>query len=227
MKSEAVKPWAIARSIYKGVSVHFQKSAPNSYLRPKFLGKNLISFGLSNDLVFSRKNIIKIQEKKFALPELRFFLNNPFSTFRKILTLKKFGNYIYSIKPDRDYFITIMTVSIEATAVYMNNHRKCIDIMADDKGAVSFCLKDSNLPIISLLKNQEGNWCIKTGKIENDINVELTFKNIDVGIQSCLGKINPLVAAASGDYEVNGYLPLLDKVGYCARLVGSEIPILK
>ena len=38
-------------------------------------------------------------------------------------------------------------------------------------------------------------------------------------------KNKPLVAAASGDYEVNT-LPLLDKVGYCARLV-EEIPILK
>ena len=63
--------------------------------------------------------------------------------------------------------------------------------------------------------------------IENDINVELTFKNIEVGIQSCLGKINPFVGAASGDYEVNGYLPLLNKIGYCARLAGREIPILK
>ena len=89
MKSEAVKPWAIARSIYKGVSLHFQKSAPNSYLRPKFLGKNLISFGLSNDLVFSRKNIIKIQEKKFALPELKFFFKQPFFNFSKDSNIKE------------------------------------------------------------------------------------------------------------------------------------------
>ena len=226
MNFDCIRSWAIARSVYKGANALSLTANCPSCLRPKLLNEKLVSLGDQKDLVFSEKNLLKIREKKFALPELTFLFRHPYSSFKKILILKRFENYIYNIKTNPNYLGVLMSVCLESTAVYMNKHPKCLATIGNDSGIVSFYLQGIDDPLVSLIKSQGNKWHTKTGNLGNESSVRLTFKNIDVGIQSCLGRINPIAATTLGGYEVSGYLPLMDKVGYCARLVGNELPVL-
>jgi len=119
-----------------------------------------------------------------------------------------------------------LATCLEATAVYMNHHTQCIKLLGNEKGPVCFFLKDVNGPLITL--TQDGNACwdttFETPEIEP--RVKLSFDSINTGILSCLGQINPLVGSALGHYQVEGYLPLMDKVGYCSRLTAKDLPIM-
>ena len=225
MLDRNLKSWAVARSIYQcGIALSFD-SKKSSLLRPQFIKNGLISFGQERDLVFSEKNILSLHKNNFAFPEIRFFVIRPLSGFRKIRILQKIGSYIRSNNTNFDHLLALIAASLEATVVYMNNHSDCLKIMANDNGTVAFYLYESEIPLISIYKENYKGWIVQTEELKFEPSVKLKFKSIEVAINSCLGKINPLVASAIGEYRVEGYLPLMDKVGYCARVVGKELPL--
>ena len=153
------------------------------------------------------------------------FCNETTIWVSKIRILQKIGSYIRSNNTNFDHLLALIAASLEATVVYMNNHSDCLKIMANDNGTVAFYLYESEIPLISIYKENYKGWIVQTEELKFEPSVKLKFKSIEVAINSCLGKINPLVASAIGEYRVEGYLPLMDKVGYCARVVGKELPL--
>lgn len=226
MNTLSIKSWAVARSIYKGCTALSLSFDNAFFMRPKLISGGLISFGDKHDLVFSKKNILNLQKNKFALPQIRFLIMHPQSGFKKIKMLNTIGKYIRSKQSTPDYLAVLMALSLEATTVYINNHSKCVDIMGKEEGILTFSLKEPQLSLMSLDRNKQNQWFCKSGKSEIEPRVKLIFNDSSIGIKSCLGKINPLVGAALGQYEVHGYLPLMEKVGYCARLVGKDLPLM-
>ena len=75
-------------------------------------------------------------------------------------------------------------------------------------------------------RNKNGYWHTQSEvTTKEEPRVKFSFASIDVGMQSCLEEVNPLVASALGDYQIEGYLPLMDKVGYCSRITAKELPL--
>jgi len=108
----------------------------------------------------------------------------------------------------------------------MNHHTQCIKLLGKEKGPVCFFLKDIDVPLITLTKNENACWVTTFDTPEIEPRAKLSFDSINTGILSCLGQINPLVGSALGNYQVEGYLPLMDKVGYCSRLTAKDLPIM-
>ena len=224
MLDRNLKSWAVARSIYQcGIALSFD-SKKSSLLRPQFIKNGLLSFGQERDLVFSEKNILSLHKNNFAFPEIRFFVMRPLSGFRKIRILQKIGSYIRSNNTNFDHLLALIAASLEATVVYMNNHSDCLKLWLTIMEQLLF-IYESEIPMISIYKENYKGWIVQTEELKFEPSVKLKFKSIEVAINSCLGKINPLVASAIGEYRVEGYLPLMDKVGYCARVVGKELPL--
>lgn len=221
----SLQAWAVARSIFKGCSALGRRSKKIPSLEPHNCEVKCLSFGPKEDVVFSEENILNLHKGSFALPEFRFWIKYPFSAFQKIKTLQKFGSYLKSKEENLEYLIVLLATCLEATAVYMNHHAQCMKLFGNEKGPVCFFLKDINDPLITLTMNGNACWdtTFETPGIEP--RVKLSFDSINTGILSCLGQINPLVGSALGNYQVEGYLPLMDKVGYCSRLTAKDLPL--
>ncbi|MDA8990979.1 hypothetical protein N9H45_05580 [Opitutales bacterium] len=226
MDTNCIKAWAIARSLHKGANALGLKFTKENCIKPVLLNDKLISFGTSKGLVFTKQNLIILHSKGFAFPELRFLLSSPLYAFRKILTVKKIGYSLKSTKEDKRFLTLLLGVGLEATSVYMNQNQLCSGIMGNDTGLVEFYLNGDERPIASLDKENGGKWRVVLNQPMKNPRVRITFKDIDIGIQSCLGQLNPQVSSSLGKYTIDGYLPLMDKIGYCARITGNELPIL-
>ena len=224
----SLQAWAVARSIFKGCTAlaRARRSQKIPSLEPHNCEVKCFSFGPREDVVFSEENILNLQKGSFALPKFRFWIKYPFSAFQKIKTLQKFGSYLKSKEESLEYLIVLLATCLEATAVYMNHHNQCIKLLGNEKGPVCFFLKDVDGPLITLTKNENACWFTTFDTPEIEPRAKLSFDSINTGILSCLGQINPLVGSALGNYQVAGYLPLMDKVGYCSRLTAKDLPII-
>jgi hypothetical protein len=223
----SLQAWAVARSIFKGcVALPWRRSDKFPSIEPHNCELKFLSFGPMQDVVFSEENILNLHKGIFALPEFRFWIKHPFSAFQKIKTLQKFGSYLKTREENLEYLIVLLATCLEATTVYMNHHAQCIKLLENEKGPVCFFLKDINAPLITLTKNGNAYWDTTFETPEIEPRVKLSFDSINTGILSCLGRINPLVGSALGNYQVDGYLPLMDKVGYCSRLTAKDLPLL-
>ena len=222
----SLQAWAVARSIFKGCTALARPSKKIPSLEPHNCEVKCFSFGPREDVVFSEENILNLQKGSFALPKFRFWIKYPFSAFQKIKTLQKFGSYLKSKEENLEYLIVLLATCLEGTAVYMNHHTQCIKLLGNEKGPVCFFLKDVDGPLITLTKNENACWDTTFETPEIEPRVKLSFDSINTGILSCLGQINPLVGSALGNYQVAGYLPLMDKVGYCSRLTAKDLPIM-
>ena len=108
----------------------------------------------------------------------------------------------------------------------MNFHPLCVALIGDEEGPIFFFLRNTRSPLLILRRNKNGYWHTQSEVTKEEPRVKFSFASIDVGMQSCLEEVNPLVASALGDYQIEGYLPLMDKVAYCSRVTAKELPLL-
>ena len=226
MDQTSLQAWAVARSMFKGCMALPEVYKKSTSLKPHNFEANLLSFGKRRDVVFTKKNILKLHKGRVALPEFRFWIKQPFSAFEKIKILLEFGNFIKAKKANLEYLLVLLSTCLEATAVYMNFHPLCVALIGDEEGPIFFFLRNTRSPLLILRRNKNGYWHTQSEVTKEEPRVKFSFASIDVGMQSCLEEVNPLVASALGDYQIEGYLPLMDKVGYCSRVTAKELPLL-
>ena len=186
----------------------------------------MVSFGNRKELVFTNENLLKLHRVGFSLPEIGFLISHPFQALKKINLLRKIGFSLRANTRSKAQLRLLLAVGLEATAVYLNEDRKCRTIIGSDKGIVAFYLDNDPLPLASLYKKDGSEWAVSFIPLQKKAKVRISFKSVDVGIESCLGQLNPQVCSALGDYTIDGFLPLMDKIGYCARITGHDLPIL-
>jgi hypothetical protein len=220
------KAWAVARSIYTGANILAQHIPRKYSIEPFFLNDELVSFGPSKGLVFCKENLLLLHSSGFAFPELRFLLSNPLHALRKIFIINKIGYALKSHTKNKLLLSLLLGMGLEATSVYMNENQLCYEIIGGETGLVEFYLDGDKHPLASLYRREGCKWKVTLNPPRKNARVRISFENIDAGIKSCLGKLNPQVASALGQYTISGYLPLMDKIGYCARITGHELPIL-
>ena len=226
MDVTSLQSWAVARSMFKGCMALpgvCKKNSPS--LEPHYFESNLLSFGKRQEVVFTEENILKLHRGGWALPEFRFWIKHPFSALERIKILREFGNYIKTKKPTLEYLLVLLSTCVEAPAVYMNFHPFCVALMRNEEGPICFFLKKNNIPLLILSRNKNGFWHTNFELPKAEPRVKLSFTSIKAGMQSCLEQVNPYEATALGDYQVEGYLPLMDKVGYCSRITAKELPL--
>lgn len=226
MDSEQIKAWAVSRSIYMGGCVLEIDPYSRLSIKPQVLNEQMVSFGNRKELVFTNENLLKLHRVGFSLPEIGFLMSHPFQALKKINLLRKIGFSLRANTRSKAQLRLLLAVGLEATAVYLNEDRKCRTIIGSDKGIVAFYLDNDPLPLASLYKKDGSEWTVSFIPLQKKAKVRISFKSVDVGIESCLGQLNPQVCSALGDYTIDGFLPLMDKVGYCARITGHDLPIL-
>ena len=226
MHSEQIKAWAVSRSIYMGGSVLEIDPCNRLSIKPQILNEHMVSFGNRKELVFTNENLLKLHRVGFSLPEIGFLMSHPFQALKKINLLRKIGSSLKANSRSKAHLRLLLAVGLEATAVHLNEDRKCRSIIGSEKGIVEFYLDGDPLPLASLYKKEGSEWTVAITALHKKAKVRISFKSVDVGIKSCLGQLNPQVCSALGDYSIDGYLPLMDKIGYCARITGHDLPIL-
>jgi hypothetical protein len=221
-----LKAWAIARSIYRASCILGFESTQKKSFEPYFYDNTSIAFGQDSPLVFSDVGLLEINKTPFIIPRVLFLMKSPYRSFLKINRLVKIGRCIRSSTRDVRKLKLLLGVGLEATVTYMNHDPKCMEIIGCEEGRVDFYLQDLPTPLLSLMKNQDGWWQIRDFNITGgQPKVKMMFKSVEIGILSCQNLLDHKISSALGEYKILGYAPMMEKIGYCAKVTSLQIPL--
>lgn len=221
-----LKVWAIARSIYRASCILGFESPRKNSLEPYFYDNSSIAFGQNNPLVFSDIGLLEINKTSFIIPHFLPLMRSPYRSFCKINHLVKIGRCVRSSTKDVRLLKLLLGVGLEATVTYMNHDPKCMEIIGREEGRVDFHLQDVPTPLLSLMKNQDGGWQVRDiNAIDGQPKVKMIFKSVEIGILSCQNLLDHKISSALGEYKILGYAPVMEKIGYCAKLTNLQIPL--
>jgi hypothetical protein len=120
----------------------------------------------------------------------------------------------------------LLGAGLEATVTFMNHDPKCMEIIGSEEGRVDFYLQDFPAPLLSLMKKQDGGWQVRDFNfIDGQPKVKMIFKSVEIGILSCQNLLDHKISSALGEYKILGYAPIMEKIGYCAKLTSLQIPL--
>ena len=228
MDPQRLKPWAIACSIYRASCILKLESKSKFSIRPKIYDQSSISFGDDSSLVFEDKELLKLNEKMFIMPRILSILRCPYLSLIKIYHLIKIGELMRSSEQNILKLKLLLGVGLEATATYMNHNPKCREIIGREEGRVDFFVKGMSSPLMCLQKKGGAGWKVSEfDEYNSEPRVKMTFQDLEIGILSCKNILNHQVSSALGEYDIVGYIPLMEKIGYCAKLTNLEIPLLE
>lgn len=221
-----LKAWAIARSIYRASCILGFESSKKNSLEPYFFDNISIAFGQDNPLVFSDIGLLEINKTPFIIPRVLFLMKSPYRSFLKINRLAKIGRFMRSSTRDVRKLKLLLGVGLEATVTYMNHDPKCMEIIGCEEGRVDFYFQDLPTPLLSLMKNQDGGWQVRDfNAIDGQPKVKMIFKSVEIGILSCQNLLDHKISSALGEYKILGYAPIMEKIGYCAKVTSLQIPL--
>jgi hypothetical protein len=221
-----LKVWAIARSIYRASCILGFESTPKNSLEPYFYDNSSIAFGQNNPLVFSDITLLEINKTPFIIPRLLCLMRSPYRSFCKINRLIKIGRCMRSSTKDVRKLKLLLGAGLEATVTFMNHDPKCMEIIGSEEGRVDFYLQDFPAPLLSLMKKQDGGWQVRDFNfIDGQPKVKMIFKSVEIGILSCQNLLDHKISSALGEYKILGYAPMMEKIGYCAKVTSLQIPL--
>jgi hypothetical protein len=101
-----------------------------------------------------------------------------------------------------------------------------MEIIGCEEGRVDFYLQDLPTPLLSLMKSEDGWWQVRDFNItDGQPKVKMMFKSVEIGILSCQNLLDHKISSALGEYKILGYAPIMEKIGYCAKLTSLQIPL--
>ena len=228
LDSERLKSWTTARSIYRAAFILGIGSDAKLSMQPRFYDKSSIAFGDSESLIFDDKELLALNKKMLIMPRITSLLRCPYSSVIKIFYLLKIWFYLRSSEQNLQKLKLLLGVGLEATATYMNLNSKCRKIIGSEHGRIDFYLNGLSYPLMSLLREDGKEWTIsEASSLKSKPRVKMTIKNLELGILSCKNILNHHVSSALGEYDIVGYVPLMEKIGYCAKLTSTERPLLE
>jgi hypothetical protein len=221
---DRIVPWAAARSIF-GASVvmnGFHENSPK--LMPELLPNGRIAIG-QKGLVFKDASLLQAIATGFSMPEFFPMIKNPLSAFETISTLKKIARLYDRDRPGLENLVAIFRAGLESLAVFANHDPSSCELLSDDaEELVVFKLADSE-PLGWLRRSSEGFFSVGTGFIDGKPSVVLTFSSQQVAFDAVLHGIDQLGAPAKGEMEIQGKIPLMDKLGYVSRIAQGKVPM--
>ena len=221
---ERIVPWAAARSIF-GASVamnDFHENSPK--LIPELLPDGRIAIG-KKGLVFKDASLLQAIETGFSMPEFFPMLKNPLSAFETITTLKKIARLYGRNRTGLENLVAIFRAGLESLAVFANHDPSSRELLSgDSEELVVFKLADSE-PLGWLHRSASGVFSIGSVPVEGKPSVVLTFSSPQVAFDAVLHGIDQLGAPAKGEVEIQGKIPLMDKLGYVSRIALGKVPM--
>ena len=221
---ERIVPWAAARSIF-GASVAingFHEKIPK--LVPELLPNGRIAIG-QKGLVFKDASLLQAIETGFSMPDLFPMLKNPLSAFETITILKKIARLYERDRPGVENLVAIFRAGLESLAVFANHDPASRELLSgESQELVVFKLADSE-PLGWLRCSSEGFFSVGTGFIDGKPSVVLTFSSTQVAFDAVVLGIDQFGAPAQGEVEIQGKIPLMDKLGYVSRIALEKVPI--
>ena len=227
IENKRVQAWAISRSLHAANKFFQEQHKLNDLLSLKPFLKDSCSIGLGQfaPLVFKDSNLIKNVNGAFSFPEFRFIFNSPIQSLLKIQRIFNLIKNLHSQSNSEKQLSFLLYVGLEATVSYLNFDDRFKDF--EEGGCIQFLLGKKEIGLAFLLKNKKGYWVNRIGQFQGNPNVKLIFKDVQLGIDACAGKLDNKEALSSGDFIAKGKIPLLDFVGYASRVAFSEISIFK
>jgi hypothetical protein len=221
---ERIVPWAAARSIF-GASVAingFYEKSPK--LEPELLPGRRIAIG-AKGLVFKDASLLNAIETGFSMPDFFPLLKNPLSAFGAITTLKRIARLYDRDRTGLDNLLAIFRAGLESLTVFANYDPASRDLLSgDSEELVVFKLADS-VPLGWVSRSSGGVFSAGTGVIAEKPSVVLTFSSQEVAFDAVVHGIDQLGAPAKGDVEIQGKIPLMDKLGYVSRIALGKVPM--
>ena len=218
--SKTLPLWAAARSIY-GCAVECLTVKKSQSLIPRILPSGEFSFGTS--LIFSPDSFVKVIEDGFALPQMRYFLSAPMSTFRSVINLARVGNAYRSASQMKEIY-GILNGSLEAICSYLNHHlvaKKTFD--EETLNTLTFEIKGMKRKWLIKMDDSNG-WHVVACSSLQHASACLTFKDIEVAKNAALGALDSWLSLTNAEIILSGRIPLLDKFGYVSRIAQKEVP---
>ena len=218
--SKTLPLWAAARSIY-GCAVECLTVKNSQSLIPRILPSGEFSFGTS--LIFSPDSFVKVIEDGFALPQMRYFLSAPMSTFRSVINLARVGNAYRSASQMKEIY-GILNGSLEAICSYLNHHlvaKKTFD--EETLNTLTFEIKGMKRKWLIKMDDSNG-WQVVACSPLQHASACLTFKDIEVAKNAAFGALDSWLSLTNAEIILSGRIPLLDKFGYVSRIVQKEVP---
>ena len=121
--------------------------------------------------------------------------------------------------------VAIFRAGLESLAVFANHDPSFRELLSgDSEELVVFKLADSET-LGWLRSTTDGVFSVGSVPVEGKPSVVLTFSTPQVAFDAVLHGIDQLGAPAKGEVEIQGKIPLMDKLGYVSRIVHGKVPM--